>query len=73
MSSTVVQATVRNWKTTTLGITAAIVLIGQQLIAFLDSDPATVFSWESFFTGGIMALIGVFAKDGNKSTEDVEK
>lgn len=73
MSVTNTKAAVRNWKTSLLGVAAAITIVGQQLINLLDSDPMTVFSWELFYTGGILALIGIFAKDGDKSTEDVEQ
>jgi len=71
MSTSVKNAVVRNWKTTVLGIAAAITVISQQVVYMLDNDPNTVVSWELLLTGGFMALIGVFAKDGDKSTEEV--
>lgn len=61
-----------NSKTTVLGIAAALAIVSTQIVAVLDNDPATVFSWESFWTGGIMAAIGLFAKDGDKTSKDLK-
>lgn len=63
--------TLKSWKTTALGIIAALLLILPQIQAMLDADPATVASWEAFATGLGILGIGAFAKDGDKSTEDV--
>lgn len=54
-----------------LGIIGALVLILPQILALLDGDPETVMSWEIVTTGLGMLGLGVFAKDGDKSTEDV--
>ena len=62
---------IKSWQTTALGIITALVLILPQLQAAIDGDPATVASWELIATGLGMLGIGAFAKDGDKSTEDV--
>ena len=66
-----IMKTLRSWKTTVAGIIAGLVVLLPQILAVLDSDPATVFSLEAFTIGLGLLGIGAFAKDGDKSTEDV--
>ena len=63
--------TFRSWKTTISGVIAGLVVILLQIQAIIDSDPATVFSMEAFAIGLGLLGVGAFAKDGDKSTEDV--
>jgi len=57
--------------TTVLGIVGGLGVIFTQASAFFDGDPLTVVNWSMVWTGGFMAIIGVFAKDGSKKSEDV--
>jgi len=61
-----------SWKTTLCGVlgivAAAITLLA---IPVLDSDPATVANWGAF-TAAISTAVGLFfARDNDKSSEDV--
>jgi len=60
-----------NWKTTTAGVCAAVAVILAQVAALLDGDPATVCDWNTIIIGGVVVIIGLFAKDGDKSTEEL--
>lgn len=61
-----------SWKTTLCGvlgvIAAAITLIAQPL---LDADPNTTPNWGAFVATATAALGLVFARDDDKSSEDV--
>lgn len=61
----------KSWKTTIVGFLAGLIICATQIIAILDSDPATVFEIGIFFAGLATMGIGVFARDGDKSSEDV--
>lgn len=60
-----------SWKTTTVGIAGAIVIIATQIVNLLDNDPNTIFSIEALFAALAVLGIGWFARDNNKSSEDV--
>lgn len=62
---------VRSWKTTLVGWLTGVAIIVPQLIAILDSDPETVFELPILLAGLAAIGIGTVAKDGDKSTEDV--
>ena len=62
----------RSVKTTILGICGALIAIIPQIQAALDGDPATTFSMEALLAGLALLGIGIAAKDGDKSTEDVK-
>lgn len=61
-----------SWKTTLCGIlgvlAAAITLVAQPL---LDTDPSTVPQWGALVTAAAAAVGLVFARDNDKSSEDV--
>lgn len=57
----------KNWKTTAVGVLTGIILIGTQLLALADADPATVFSLEGLMAGLAAMGIGYFAKDAGIS------
>jgi len=61
----------KSWRTTIVGVLTAITLIAQQLLALLDNDPATVFSLDLFIAGLGAMGIGIFARDNDKSSENV--
>ncbi len=59
-------------KTTVLGIALGLGIVAPQIVALLDGDDTTIFSIK-IFLGGLAAMgIGIAAKDGDKSTEDVK-
>ena len=62
---------IKSWQTTALGIIAGLLVVLPQIQNLIDGNPATVFVWEFFATGLGMLGIGFFAKDGDKSSEDV--
>ena len=63
-------ANIKSWHTTVMGIIAGLLVALPQAQYLLDGNPETVFSWEALATGlGIMG-IGLFAKDGDKTSED---
>jgi hypothetical protein len=61
-----------SWKTTLCGIlgaiAAAITLVAQPM---LDADPNTAPQWGAFAAAAAAALGLVFARDNDKSSEDV--
>ena len=59
-------------KTTVLGIALGLIIVAPQIVALLDNDDTTIFSLK-ILLGGLAAMgLGIAAKDGDKSTEDVE-
>jgi len=62
---------VRSYRTTLLGIIAALLLLLPQIQAALDDDEATVPDWDQVKIALAMLGIGVVAKDGHKKSEDV--
>lgn len=71
MNTENINKSLRSWKTTIVGVCAALVVVFTQFKNLLDADPQTVFDVNILWQGGLIALIGLFAKDGDKSTEDV--
>ena len=61
----------KSWKTTAMGFLGGLMIVIPQIQAMLDDDPETVFVKSIFLTGLAMMGIGIAAKDGDKSTEDV--
>ena len=62
---------VRSWKTTLVGWLTGLTLILPQVIYFLDSNPDTVADVKLILAGLAALGFGTFAKDGDKSSEDV--
>jgi len=60
-----------SWKTTVLGVIGGLILILTQASNLLDNDPATLFELSQFIAGLGMLGVGWFARDNNKSSEDV--
>ena len=63
---------IKSWKTTLLGILGGLLVIIPQVIAVLDGNDATEFSLKAVIAGLALMGLGIAAKDGDKSTEDVE-
>ncbi len=67
-----VKTLLKSVKTTVLGIALGLIVIAPQIVNLLDGDDATIFSLK-IFLGGLAAMgLGIAAKDGDKSTEDVK-
>ncbi len=56
-----------SWRTTLVAWASAIVIVGNQLVALFDTDPATVFEYSQLLVAGGLLGIGAFARD-NKVT-----
>lgn len=63
------KADIKNYRTTAVGLLAGVIICATQLINMLDSDPETVFQLAIFLSGLAAMGIGVFAKDGDKSSK----
>ena len=61
----------KSWHTTAVGVIGGLLIALPQIQNLLDSDPETAFVWSVFVTGLTAMGIGIFAKDGDKSSEDV--
>lgn len=64
-------ADIKSWKTTIVGFLVGIIICATQLIAALDTDPETVFEFSIFMAGLGTMGIGVFARDGDKTSKDL--
>lgn len=60
----------KNWKTTLAGLGAIFVAVGVAIQAHFDNDPAGV-QWEIVLASVLAGLGLIFAKDGDKSTEQL--
>ena len=65
----------KNWKTTIAALIAAIIVILTGVHAFIDGDPNTVADWKEVLgalaTAAAIFGVGWFARDKDKSSEDV--
>lgn len=61
-----------SWKTTLAGV-LAIVAAGITMIAqpLLDADAATIPQWGAFFAMASAGVVGLFARDNDKTSKDV--
>lgn len=60
-----------SWKTSVLGIIGGLMLLLPQIGAVLDDDPETNPDWQEITAGLALMGIGVSARDGDKSSQDV--
>lgn len=60
----------KSWRTTILGILAALSLLGPQLTAILDDDPTTNPDWSVIFAALGIGGAGVVSRDNGVSSED---
>lgn len=66
-----IKTDIKSWKTTIIGFLTGLMLAAPQIINLLDNNPETLFSFEIFIAAlGAMGL-GVFAKDGDKSSKEL--
>ena len=62
-----------SWKTSTTGWAAIVAaLVTLILNPIMDSDPATTANWNAFVPIVISALTGLFARDDDKTSEQVK-
>lgn len=61
----------KNWKTTGAGIAAILVAAGAALTALTDNDPTTNIDLASLLAAVLAGVGLLFARDGDKSSEDV--
>lgn len=59
----------RNPRTTLVALLGAIVILLNQLVAVVDSDPETVFSLDAVINALAVLGIGLFARDSNVTSE----
>lgn len=60
-----------NWKTTVIAVVAAAILILTEVKDLLDGNPKTVFEFDKFWTLGLLVLVGLFSKDGDKTSKEI--
>ena len=65
----VIKSGTKNWKTTISGLLAGGVLIANQIIALIDSDPATMFDLKVLLAGLGAVGIGWFSRDADKTSK----
>jgi len=61
----------KSWKTTVAGIAAIIAAIALAIANEFDADPATVADWGAAIAALSAGLGLLFARDNNKSSEQV--
>lgn len=66
-----IKADIQNWRTTIVGFLTGLVLAGSQIINLLDNDPETICDFKILIAAFGAMGIGVFAKDGDKTSEDL--
>ncbi len=61
----------KSWKTTALGFIGGLMIILPQIQNLLDGDPETVFSETVCMTGLALMGLGITAKDGDMTSEEL--
>ena len=62
---------IQSWKTTIVGFLTGLMLAAPQVINLLDNDPETLFDFNIFIAALGAMGIGVFAKDGDKTSKEL--
>lgn len=61
-----------SWKTTAAALVGILTALGTLVLTpLLDTDPATLPQWGPFFSIASTALIGLFSRDDDKSSEAI--
>lgn len=66
------KADIKNWRTTIVGFVAGLIICLTQVVNMLDADPETTFEIAIFLSGLAAMGIGVFARDGDKSSKSLD-
>lgn len=61
----------KNWKTSGAGLAAILLAVGAALTAITDTDPLTQPDWTATLAALIAGIGLLFARDGDKSSEQV--
>ncbi len=62
---------VKSWKTTIAGVVVAGLLLWPSVAGLIDGDPATGIDWTTFTIAMGLLGLGVAAKDGDKTSADL--
>lgn len=62
---------IQSWKTTIVGFLTGLMLAVPQIINLLDNDPETLFDMKIFVAALGAMGIGIFAKDGDKTSKEL--
>jgi len=62
---------IQSWKTTIIGFLTGLILAASQVINLLDNDPETLFDLKILIAAFGAMGIGVFAKDGDKTSKEL--
>ena len=62
---------IQSWKTTVVGFLTGLLLAVPQIINLIDSDPETLFDMKILIAALGAMGIGVFAKDGDKTSKEL--
>ena len=66
-----IKADIQNWRTTIVGFLTGLVLGASQIINLLDNDPETLCDIKILIAAFGAMGIGVFAKDGHRTSQDL--
>ncbi len=61
----------KSWKTTLAGLSGFFAALGIALRDHYDGNPATIPNWDMVILAGSSFLVGLFARDNDKSSEQV--
>ena len=60
-----------SWKTTVFGAGGLLIIVANVASMLLDGNPATNPDWSVTIPSVMACLVGLFARDNDKSSEDV--
>lgn len=63
----------KNWKTTFAGLGVILASVGVAMQSHFDGNPETVVVWELLFASVLAGIGLIFAKDGDKSTNQLSE
>lgn len=66
-----IKTDIQSWKTTIVGFLTGLMLAAPQVINLLDNDPETLFDFKIFIAALGAMGIGMFARDGDKTSKEL--